>query len=910
MIASFLDIVLEALEVEGSGREWRVEGPEQAGAGWIHVWPGREPETEQGWKLHLSAITSSAGEVLRQALPVLLAESAPFKVAASSRVLESLNEGEGGLSQIGKFVTVYPRDDAQAVRIALALDRATEGLRGPRVPSDRPLRPESLVHYRFGSFVDRIAQAPTGELVSMLIAPTGELEPEHRGSRYAAPEWAVDPFPVGGAAEEQAPLAGRYVPVVTLHRSPRGTVLLAADLEAGRPCVLKQAFRDARVMPDGLDARDHLRREAELLRRFGPDASLPAVIEVFEQGGDLYMAMERLEGETLSRHVSGTARSGLLPQEERVAEWGRALARTLGRIHRAGFVYRDVTSLNAIVRPNGSLGLVDLELVREVGSDPTPFGAGTLGYCSPQQARGEPPAVTDDVYSLGALLYFALTGAEPVDAPDPEQLLSRSIRALRPGVGPPLAAVVERCLRLEPSERFASMEEVDQALARVSGATRSAPARPDHLAAVERDPSEFRDLAREIGDQLCRALTSGEAQPPTELEPQRTRDLGRGLAGTVLALAELVDELGDPDHGAALAAGARRLVEWPQLGREPLPGLYVGESGIAAAILRAGQALEDRVLLGEATRRGAWISSLPIGSPDVLAGTAGRLRFHLLLWDETGDPEQLEAAVRAGEALVAAAEDAGGGAVRWRIPEGWGELSGRVYLGYAHGAAGIADALLDLFEATGDARYLDGVRGAVALLQRHQIPALNDGKGLSWPHEEGGPPAGALWCHGSTGIGRFLVHAAESGEIQQVLPDARRAALMVSRGARFLGPSQCHGLAGNIELLLDMARATGEDWRSEALSLAELLQAFGVAADGSRGWSSGSRAPLGPDYLEGYAGIALCFLRLADLERPSQLTRSGFRFSRRAARARAAPVVGPTSTPGTVALASANVPRT
>lgn len=887
---SFFDIVLDALEAlehEKSRRAWHVEGPEATGGGWIHVSPARLLEAEQGWKLHLSATAWSAEEVLRRALPVLLAERAAFKVAPSSRAVESLNEGEGGLSQIGKFMTVYPRDDEQAVRIAVALDRATEGLRGPRVPSDRPLRPGSLVHYRFGSFVDRVTQAPTGELVSMLTTPTGELEPERRGSRYAVPDWAVDPFAGAGSSDERTPLAGRYVPVVTLHRSPRGTVQLAADLEAGRPCVLKQAFRDARVTADGVDARDHLRREAELLQRFGPDPSLPAVIEVLEHEGDLYLAMERLEGETLSRHVSGSARTGRLPPEERVIEWGRALARTIGRIHGAGFVYRDLTSLNVIVGPDGELALVDLELVREAGSAPSPFGAGTHGYCSPQQARGESPAVSDDVYSLGAVLYFALTGAEPADAPEPEHLLSRPIRALRPGASRALAGAVERCLRLEPGERFASTGEVDRALAKASGPR--PPAGADRAAASERNTSAYGDMAREIGDRLCRAFTSGDGRADGGPQPLPSRDLAGGMAGMVLALAELVDEFRDPGHGATLAAAARQLAEWPALGHEPLPGLYVGEAGIAAAILRAGQALDDRPLLGEAVRRGAWVSSLPTGSPDLFAGTAGRLRFHLLLWDETRESEHLEAAVRAGEALVAAAEDTGGGAVRWRIPAGWGRFSDRAYLGYAHGAAGIADTLLDLLEATGEARYLDRVRGAVALLERHQIAALDDGGGLTWPDEEDGAPAGALWCHGSTGIGRFLLRAADSGGMQETLPAARRAALMVSRGARFLGPLSCHGLAGNIEFLLDMARTTGEEqWRWEALSLAELLRAFVVEADGGSQWFSGSHAPLGPDYLGGYGGIGMCLLRLADPERPSQLTRDGFRFSRRSVHARGA----------------------
>src|SRR2546421_227703 len=102
------------------------------------------PPPEQGWKLHVSATSLSAQDVLQSVLPPLLDERVTFKVAQSPDVLELLNRGSVGLSQVGKFITVYPSDDVQAVRLAVRLDQATRGLRGPAVPSDRRLRPGSV----------------------------------------------------------------------------------------------------------------------------------------------------------------------------------------------------------------------------------------------------------------------------------------------------------------------------------------------------------------------------------------------------------------------------------------------------------------------------------------------------------------------------------------------------------------------------------------------------------------------------------------------------------------------------------------------------------------------------------------------------------------------------------------------
>src|SRR6266850_4099895 len=104
---------------QSSGQQWRVE--EGEGDPWIWV-TGLAEIPQQGWKLHLSATVASALTVLERALPVLLADGASFKVARSLSDLQSLNEGRAGLSQVGKFITVYPTSDAHAVHLATALD--------------------------------------------------------------------------------------------------------------------------------------------------------------------------------------------------------------------------------------------------------------------------------------------------------------------------------------------------------------------------------------------------------------------------------------------------------------------------------------------------------------------------------------------------------------------------------------------------------------------------------------------------------------------------------------------------------------------------------------------------------------------------------------------------------------------
>ncbi|MGD9894843.1 MAG: protein kinase, partial [Dehalococcoidia bacterium] len=419
---SILSLVLDACSGPAAVAGWTVK-PVTPDEVWIEVANHHAGIPSQGWKLHISATAESAATVLRRALPVILREPAGFKVAASLPHLERLNSGDAGPTQAGKFITVYPMDDDQAVRLAVALDQATRGLPGPAVPSDRPLRPGSLVHYRYGAFVPRYMQTLLGEVTPALAAPDGSLSPDRRTINYSAPVWAVDPFVAAGVViprPRPSLLAGRhYLTVAVLQQSPRSIVRLAVNTRTGSRCVLKQV-RDA-VSASG----DRLRHEAAVLRELAPDPRFPRIFDLFEHHGDLYLAMEHCDGLTLEQYVAQLAVQGRFLSADQVIAWGCSLAEMLGALHHRGIVYGDLKAPNVIVTPDENLHLIDFETVSRMDMTLAPEHAGTPGYMSPERSAGRPPAIADDIYSLGALLYFMTTGADPSHAPNPQSLLDR-----------------------------------------------------------------------------------------------------------------------------------------------------------------------------------------------------------------------------------------------------------------------------------------------------------------------------------------------------------------------------------------------------------------------------------------------------------------------------------------------------
>jgi len=827
--------------------KWVIEPDRHGSQPWIEVTNVHTSLPQQGWKLHVSATAESATAVLACSLPVLAMEGATFKVAASLMQIELLNQGHGGSSQVGKFLTVYPADDPHALRLAQALDRATRGLAGPRIPSDRQLRPGSLVHYRYGAFESRWLQTAVGEILPALEAPDGTLVPDTRRPMYRQPEWVTDPFVAAGMAFRPPVVdlivAGRYLTVAVLNNSARTAVLLALDIQTGKRCVLKHARRAAAGGDD--EAFVRIRREAEFLCHFAGDPHFPELHGLVEEGADLYLAMEHCEGPTIEHHVTAEAVHGRNVPVAQTVAWGRELAHVLDRIHRSGFVYGDVKPSNVIIAPDGGLRLLDFETVARCGGPPPEDDGiiGTLGFLSPQRIDGAFRSVCDDVYAFGALMAYLLTAADPSDAPDPMNVLGRALQLFNPAIPAGLEALVARCLEPELARRPPSMADVEAELGSCVDPVRTASRRVLEQATGS-------DWARRAAERLVTDLCSKVDMPA---DPPR-RDVHDGAAGIVLTLAEAAT-LPGTEVRDALRAAAESLATSVPLPGGPLPGLYVGEAGVGAALLRAGVVLGDDGLLVAAADKGWLVAALPHASPDLYNGTAGRVRFHLALADVTGDAEHGRAALAGGDHLLTSVADVSTGeGLLWPIPAGYGQASGNSYLGYAHGSAGIGDVLLDLFETTGAERFAHAAGGIVCGLAARALPALSDGSGRDWESCDLGGRAGPFWCHGAAGVARFLLRAARLGVAPEGEQLALAAAKTTAEGARWAGPGQCHGLAGNAELLLDVFVATQDrSWLDAAFGLLRLVQPFVDSLGDS------DRLPDG--FSGGRAGILACLLR-------------------------------------------------
>ncbi|MBP0454861.1 class IV lanthionine synthetase LanL [Kitasatospora sp. RG8] len=852
----------------------------RAAAPWRLVSPDGCRLREQGWKLHLSATPLSAPTVLARAARVLVAERAAFKFAATPAEVAELVSAGYDRSGGGKFITVYPADDDQFRRLAEALHLATAGLPGPGILSDRPYRADSLVHYRFGAFRRADRLTADGILETMLRTPDDGYVRDLRQPRFAPPPWAPvppltasEPVPAGASgASKDGPKAGtsgaagppcaqrtavllddRYEVRSAIRHSYRGGVYLATDRKSGRDVVVKEARRHVGATLAGIDATDLLRNEGHMLERLAEHGLCPRALGLFHQGGNLYLVQERIAGLDLrawtTRHLgSGTGASteaGADPTEPTPARIAEQLVDLVRRVHGLGLVLRDLSPGNLMVTPDGALRLVDLEALARPGD--LVQRVETPGYTAPETAGapgfGPAPAPEADLFSLGAVLFHLLTGADPVLAPDrpalrdPDErraaLLDHAL-AGRPELHPYRDLVLglmaeDPARRTLPTSGPATTPTAAPATGPGGSAAGATTARAVHQRLLDDGLGWLlRTMTPDDARRLWPAGLSGATTDPLNVQHGAA-----GVLGVLTAAARASDE---PRLREGVSVAARwigdRIGDRTDDPSPVLPGLYFGRSGTAWALLDAARLLDDDALAGRAADLAARI---PVRwpNPDVCHGVAGAGLAQLHFWQTTGDPRFRRRAETAAEHLLGAATTGRSGTL-WPVPPNFDSaMAGIHHLGFGHGVAGIATFLLLAGQATGREDFLDAANRAGETLLR--AARIEDGA-AGWAMDDRRPQAPAhppQWCSGAAGIGTFLTLLWQAGADPRHREAAEQAATAVHRWRHRLSPAACHGLAGNAEFLLDLADALAEPrYRHWADDLVAAAHARSVVDDG------------------------------------------------------------------------------
>ncbi|MFE9443977.1 serine/threonine-protein kinase [Streptomyces sp. NPDC006602] len=350
---------------------------------------------------------------------------------------------------------------------------------------------------------------------------------------------------------------GRYRPKQRLGSGAMSEVWTAEDLNLGRTVALK-ILAGRRVIQPGArtefaqpTARG-VKREGVAMAR-AMHANIAHIYDAGEHDGELYIAMEYVEGQSLAEYL----KTGPPLPLERTVRWTRQICEGLSAAHTAQVIHQDIKPCNIMITLQGDVKIVDFGLASLADLTQSRTSAGTPLYMAPERWDGEPGSRRSDLYSTGCVLYEMLTGRPPFGTADDDPMtVGRMHRddtpappsAHRPGVPAQLDSIVQTLLAKDPAQRPKSAGAVAHAVSKTQRVLDIAAAddeirRADPPDSRDRDAgfsARIRDLDRYILDLELRYGAS--AQLVIEARGEHAELTGR--SGDTRGAAALYDRLG------------------------------------------------------------------------------------------------------------------------------------------------------------------------------------------------------------------------------------------------------------------------------------------------------------------------------------------------------------------------------
>lgn len=251
---------------------------------------------------------------------------------------------------------------------------------------------------------------------------------------------------------------GKYKILNVVGKGGMSVVYLAMNERANKQWAIKEIRKDG--VQNFEVVKQNLIVETELLKKFN-HPNLPSIIDVIDGDGTFLIVMDYIEGNPLSKALET---SGAQDQDD-VIEWSKQLCDVLGYLHsrKPPIIYRDMKPSNVMLKPDGSVMLIDFGTAREFKSssveDTTCLG--TQGYAAPEQfgGQGQTDARTD-IYCLGATMYHLITGHNPCTPP----YEMYPIRQWNPLLSSGLEEIITKCTQRNPEDRYQSCAELLYAL--------------------------------------------------------------------------------------------------------------------------------------------------------------------------------------------------------------------------------------------------------------------------------------------------------------------------------------------------------------------------------------------------------------------------------------------------------------
>ena len=772
----------------------------------------------QGWKLHVSIREGDLNFICAAAIPILNEEAVPYKVLKSEDHLQLLNSGRYGSTQVGKAITLYPKNDEECVRLALRLASHLPQLAAPVIENELRFG-RSNVYARYGSFKNSDERNLLGIFESSITTCDGRKIVDNRES-VGHLESGVELLFPGSVFYAPQVISEKYKLIKRLVDKGYSATYSALDLSRNELCVVRIAKRHTCIDGAGLDAADRAVNEYYFLKKFSSSGFTPNALGYTEFADYVVVSRSWILGKNLSS-IFAYYRSTL-----KIKEIVAKLCVALNYFHKVGICLADLTPSNIIVGNKGDIFFVDLEAAVQI-DDLNGAAYGTEGYTQPQYLKGAPPSIETDLYSVTAICYALATQIDLSKVPNGSQVFAQ-----RAYVSQSFASFLDLLeAATSATSAFKIIQNIPKLQKNYNWRQCALPAKTDQLIRSLCASAVMKDETIDESKPIWRSSVKG-------MDGLISTDVYAGSAGVILGILRAGHAIQDQSLiDYAIQVGEKIC---KQAKDEKLPGLFIGKAGIGWLALSIYAVTANVDWLQRALEIGVRLNAN--NSPDLFHGQAGILLFLTWLYRHSGDKTIRNKALRLSNTLIIKVN--GQKVPRWPIPYGYSELSGHSWNGIAHGSAGICLALAEAGSEFEQVNTLEVCRNYFDDVDKH-VTTEGD---FRIPDRHGGTFKGGVWCHGIGGIAWSVKKGHDLGLTKL---DPAKLANIAYSDARKSDFSLCHGMASVIDLLLCFPNISR---RIDSL-IHYLVTSYVRVDSGYAEIIDQSRKPVSADFMVGAGGV-------------------------------------------------------
>ncbi|WP_160712809.1 protein kinase/lanthionine synthetase C family protein [Chitinophaga solisilvae] len=837
---------------------------------WIY---GGLKKRDQGWILHLSAIPGTIQDLYKLVFNAIKDFDIAFRVLKTDLSVYQLNMGEFGEHLIGKAITIYTQTDEDTKTIARLLLSLTGNFKAPRPITDIKLGP--VLFARFGSYGTLQGEDPMGNICNLLINNQNQYVIDRYETPHYLPEWAANVFDIPEIPQPT------YKPGAIIGPGHRILKVLKFDLRGNvykgfyiknllrfGKCVLKGGTWCMFIDPAGRDMCDRIRWQYQLHLQLQKIIPLPGLIDAFSDYGDEYIAIKFIKGESLYDLIEKLTRNIYwldipAPIIKKLINYLIQILDITDKLHAEKIVFRDLSTNNFLVGKNDKLTIIDFELAycTERQYPYPPFGKGTFWVEGREFIH---PVPQDDIYSFGAMMLYILSGIHP------DKLLKQDKRSLLAKIAwltgnPTTAGVIYQCLEYDPENR-PEISVIKNAIT-LLGTNPTINNQTAHQVNTYIPPliqHGITGLNNFMGITDNYWISQIFTDAVHEFSPQSQRVkyeyINRGAAGTILFFA-LVDSFNyDKSIIQELLNNTITYLLKSYLPDNPniFSSLHVGGAGIAVALsaaIRSGLITAAEETLPLITQ----CLSQDNNFLDIFYGIAGKGEA-LLLCEQHLDPAFLRQSVTNITDILIQCQEKDGS---WIFPPVSANNEPAKITGFAHGAAGIINFLLDSYRRFKNPLTLAAAQKGLQWLMK---TAIKEKDAWLWPISNKDKSIKKTWCQGSPGIALTFMRAYEITNTPSYKTIAEKAMRAHPPRVIMNNLGICHGISGLGEVYLEAYRIfRDQEWLDRATWIVEVLQNLKITGENENEcyWLADNHMFPTADFMVGNTGILHFLIRYA-----------------------------------------------